>query len=152
MKAIAGGRPSALLIGVGLTFAIVLLACAPPSNIPPAPPEAAAIENPIPAPTTPEGLEAARDLYSIHCARCHGYVADGYGPYYQLYSPHPADLISDIVQAQSDGTLFWKTVEGDLGTDLIDEHEGEATDDEVWTIIHWLREAPALAPEPIKFP
>ncbi len=150
MKAFAGGRLSALLVGVGVTFALGLSACAPPSNILPVPPEAAAQENPIP--NTPEIIEQGRELYQIHCARCHGFVADGFGPYYQLYSPHPANLISDLVQAQSDGALFWKTVEGDLDTDLIDEHEGETTDDEVWTIIHYLRLAPSEAPEPIKFP
>ncbi len=150
MKTLTGGRLSALLVGVGITLAVGLPACAPPSNIPPAPPEAAAQENPIP--NTPETIEQGRNIYGIHCARCHGYVADGFGPYYQLYSPHPANLISDEVQAQSDGALFWKTMTGDIGTDLIDEHEGEATDEEVWTIIHYLRKAPEEAPEPIKFP
>lgn len=53
------------------------------------------------------GLAAGgRKLFVRECTECHG--QDGRG----LEKKHSADLLLPVVQAQSDGSLFWKITNG----------------------------------------
>ena len=72
-----------------------------------APHKAAMRRNPLPASTEITG--GGQKLFLIHCAECH--QADGRG----MAEKHSADLRHAIVQSQSDGALFWKITNGNLG-------------------------------------
>jgi mono/diheme cytochrome c family protein len=69
-----------------------------------APAEAAAKLNPLAH--RPEAAAGGQKLFHRNCVECHG--ADGSG----LVKKHAADLQLPFVQAQTDGTLFWKITNG----------------------------------------
>lgn len=71
-----------------------------------APESAAALKNPLGA--NPQYAGGGRKLFQKNCAECHG--PDGSG----LEKKHAADLRLPVVQAQSDGTIFWKITNGNM--------------------------------------
>lgn len=69
-----------------------------------APDEATAKSNPLAA--HPEAAAGGRKLFLHNCAECHR--ADGAG----LEKKHSANFHLPVVQAQTDGTLYWKITNG----------------------------------------
>jgi mono/diheme cytochrome c family protein len=69
-----------------------------------APTAAAARRNPLF--DKPDAAAGGRKLFLRNCAACHGH--DGAG----IEKKHSANLQLPVVQAQSDGTLFWKITNG----------------------------------------
>jgi mono/diheme cytochrome c family protein len=80
-----------------------------------APPEALALKNPLKP--TPENIAKGREWYNQRCVDCHGNSGKG-GGYLgaalrrdgQLM--FPTNLVSQVVQANTDGELFWKITNG----------------------------------------
>lgn len=72
-----------------------------------APSKAAMRRNPLAASAELNG--GGKKLFQTHCAECH--QANGSG----MAEKHSADLRQSIVQAHSDGALFWKITNGNLG-------------------------------------
>jgi mono/diheme cytochrome c family protein len=90
-----------------LAFSCLILAENPsytpdPNWKPPA--GAAARANPLVA--RPSAAAGGRKLFARECVECHGQDARG------LEKKHSADLLLPVVQAQSDGALFWKITNG----------------------------------------
>ena len=71
------------------------------------PSDAAARPNPLA--TKPETAAGGRKLFMRNCAECHGNNGAG------LEKKRSADLQLPSVQQQSDGTLFWKITNGNVG-------------------------------------
>ncbi len=96
-------------------------------------------ENPVPL--TEEALMQAREQFLYTCAKCHGFLADGYGPQYQLLIPRPLNFSHPEVQAQTDGEMFYKikTGRGDMP-----EYGSRTTDEEIWQLVHYIRALPHL--------
>lgn len=69
-----------------------------------APAEAVTRQNPLAA--RPEAAAGGHKLFARNCAECHGPEGDG------VEKKHSADFQLSFVQAQSDGTLFWKITNG----------------------------------------
>jgi mono/diheme cytochrome c family protein len=103
--------------------------------------QAAGVPNPVAR--TAESLARGRELFRVNCAVCHGQDGRGQGavaPYYgrgPAAPVPPADLASARVRARTDGQLWWIVRRG-LGNmppfgDLL-------TDDEVWTVVRFIRE------------
>jgi mono/diheme cytochrome c family protein len=67
-----------------------------------APDEASARKNPLAE--KPEAAAGGKKLFKRHCVECHGDSGQG--------MKKAADLQLAVVQAQSDGTLFWKITNG----------------------------------------
>jgi mono/diheme cytochrome c family protein len=67
-----------------------------------APDEASARKNPLAE--KPEAAAGGKKLFKRHCVECHGDAGQGL--------KKAADLQLAVVQAQSDGTLFWKITNG----------------------------------------
>jgi mono/diheme cytochrome c family protein len=67
-----------------------------------APKKAAARRNPLER--DPDAVAAGRRLFALHCAECHGEMAEGgrKGP----------SLLADEVQRSTPGTLFWILTNG----------------------------------------
>ena len=111
MTAVAGRTASATLL---LTF--VVLMCVPAQTraqaAPPwiAPERAARRSNPVAL--TTESTNRGLALFRRECEKCHGKSGHGDGPQGLSLSPRPKDLMSEPVQSQSDGALFWKMSEG----------------------------------------
>ncbi|MDP9162421.1 MAG: c-type cytochrome [Acidobacteriota bacterium] len=68
------------------------------------PESAAAIQNPLAE--RPETAKGGKKLFLRNCAECHG--KDGSG----ILKKHSANFRLAAVQAQSDGSLFWKITNG----------------------------------------
>lgn len=68
------------------------------------PAEAAARENPLAL--KPDLAAGGKKLFVRNCVECHGREGGG------MKSKHSADLQLPVVQQQSDGTIFWKIMNG----------------------------------------
>src|SRR5438128_2013232 len=67
-------------------------------------PDAAARINPLAE--KPDAAAGGKKLFLRNCAECHAENGSG------KVKKHAADLQLSVVQAQSDGTLFWKITNG----------------------------------------
>ena len=100
------------------------------------PKEAAAQKNPVAS--TPGSINNGKVLYQSYCAPCHGKNGRGDGPASSSLNPKPADHTSSTVQAQSDGTLFYKMSEGLKGT-AMPPFKAMLHDDQRWAIVNYIR-------------
>ena len=103
-----------------------------------APSRSAMQRNPLPA--SPDLKAGGRKLFEVHCAECH--QANGSG----LVEKHSADLRQPIVQAQSDGALFWKISNGNLGAGM--PSFTRLPEKQRWQLVLFLRTLRAHAEEP----
>lgn len=106
------------------------------SNSWPVPAAAAEIKNPVPANSST--LKNGRTLYLAYCSPCHGNKGKGDGPASASLHPKPADHTSAAVQAESDGTLFYKISEGHAGT-AMPPFKSVLVSDQRWAIIDYIK-------------
>jgi mono/diheme cytochrome c family protein len=86
-----------------------------------------------------ESLTRGEEIYTTHCATCHGDYGNGDGPGGASLDPAPA-AIAHTSQMMSDAYLFWRITEGGIsfGTgmlpfrDILDEEER-------WEVINYVR-------------
>jgi mono/diheme cytochrome c family protein len=74
-----------------------------------APASAKAIKNPV---EKASGLKVGQSLFQENCVICHGKGGKGDGEAAAAMNPKPKSLISQAVQSQTDGEIFWKISEG----------------------------------------
>ncbi len=89
-----------------------------------------------PIPESPEVAARGREIFRQECASCHGRLGHGDGPRAANLDTKVSDLTTSALQAQSDGTLFWKITEGrgDMPSTRAD-----LTDEERWIVVHHIR-------------
>ena len=100
------------------------------------PKDAADQKNPVP--DNPASINNGKVLYQSYCAPCHGNKGRGDGPAAASLHPKPADHTSGAVQAESDGTLFYKMSEGLKGT-AMPPFKAVLHDDQRWAIVRYMR-------------
>lgn len=96
--------------------------------------EARATSNPVP--DSPEVYAAAKQLYSEHCAHCHGDTGAGDGGEAQMYTPPPADLTRPGLASIRDGELFYKITEGRRP---MPSFKRALTDEQRWKLVRLIR-------------
>jgi len=80
---------------------------------------------------------AAAAVYSKHCKSCHGKDGLGDGPKAAQLDTPSGDFSTDGFQAQSDGALFYKTLEG---RDDMPSYKKKIPDqDDIWQLVHYMR-------------
>jgi mono/diheme cytochrome c family protein len=104
-----------------------------------APAEAMKLSNPFK--TQPDAAARGRELYLQKCADCHGKHGQGNGYIGQNLKRDgkpllPTNLASRMVQANSDGELFWKITNG---RSPMPAHRVRFEDDQRWLIVSFLR-------------
>ncbi len=99
-----------------------------------APAEFAAMTNPVKV--TPDVIKQGKELYMIRCEQCHGAQGKGNGGYNRPEWGVSTNLASAMVQANSDGELYYKvtTNKGRHPASKI-----RFSDEERWMIVAFLR-------------
>lgn len=80
---------------------------------------------------------AAAALYSTHCKSCHGKEGLGDGPKAAQLDTPSGDFSAATFQKQSDGALFYKTLEG--RGDMPSYKKKLPDTDDIWQLVHYMR-------------
>lgn len=99
-----------------------------------APAEAKKLTNPLKA--SSEVIAEGKYLFKQNCKSCHGQYGAGDGELSKTLKARCADLTSDVVQAQSDGELYYKLSAGRVEMPGFKEI---LNTQERWTLIHYIR-------------
>lgn len=104
-----------------------------------APADAANVTNP--AKSNPDAAKLGRELYMQKCADCHGKMGEGNGYMSNNLKRDgkplpPTNLTSKVVQANTDGELFWKITNG---RSPMPAHRARFDDEQRWQIVAFLR-------------
>ncbi len=136
-------------LGALIVFQVVATA-PPPENviIPVAPPLARTLRSP--ARQDPATLAAGKQIYSQHCAACHGESLKGDGPASATLNPKPFDLLIHA-PLHTEGELYWWVTYGISNTAMI-AWETQLTDLQRWQAVQYIRAqaAPSATPTPAK--
>lgn len=144
-------RRSRVFAFIGIATMIPLAACraTPPSRV-----ESSVItwtkhnitvrgandKNPIPS--TAEKIEAGKQAFGFYCVVCHGRDGQNTGvPFANNISPPIPSLASADVQRYKDGQLKW-VIENGIGPSGMPGAKGILSDDDMWTIVVYLRHLP----------
>lgn len=101
----------------------------------PVPDKAAKTANPLKADAAT--IAAGKSLWSVHCASCHGKTGLGDGSKAAQLKTQPDDFSKAAFQNQSDGSLFYKVVEG---RDDMPAYKKKIPDtDDIWSLVVYMR-------------
>lgn len=125
-----------------LAFAVMLLAgllviigfSARQNNSWKAPPEADKLTNPLK--NKEEATRSGKKLFSKNCVVCHGEQGNGDGMAAISLHPHPTNLVSQKVEAQSDGAIFWKITEG---RSPMPGYKNTLSEEQRWQLVNYIR-------------
>ncbi len=84
-----------------------------------------------------ESLKEGKALWIKHCQSCHGKTGLGDGPKAAQLKTEPGDFSAPATQKQSDGSLFYKTIEG--RDDMPGFKKKIPDEEEVWAIVNFIR-------------
>lgn len=80
---------------------------------------------------------AAASLWKTHCQSCHGKEGLGDGTKAAQLKTSSGDFSAASFQKQSDGSLFYKTLEG---RDEMPSYKKKLPDEEdIWQLVHYMR-------------
>lgn len=99
-----------------------------------APPQADALVDPLAKDA--KAVAKGEKLFTSLCWTCHGMQGKGDGPNAALLTVHPADLGSPVIQAQTNGALYWKITHG---RGEMASYEQVLSREQRWAVVHYLR-------------
>ncbi|MEI8279789.1 MAG: cytochrome c [Bacteroidota bacterium] len=99
-----------------------------------APANAVGVKNPVESNATT--LAEAKTIYKTTCAPCHGDKGRGDGAAAVALNPKPADHSSKEIQAETDGSLFWKMT---TGKGAMQSYKAQFTDKQRWELVNYIR-------------
>jgi mono/diheme cytochrome c family protein len=99
-----------------------------------APASAEKLKNPYSC--DPTSMKDAKAVYTSTCAPCHGLKGRGDGPAAVALNPKPADHSSKVIQAESDGSLYWKLTEG---KGAMQSYKSQLSDKQRWGLVCFIR-------------
>jgi mono/diheme cytochrome c family protein len=92
-------------------------------------------KNPVVA--NPQSIADGKALWGTHCKSCHGTKGLGDGPKSQQLKTEPGDFSKSDVQGQTDGSLFYKTLQG---RDDMPGFKSKIPDqDDIWSLVNYVR-------------
>jgi cytochrome c553 len=96
-----------------------------------------------PLPNNTETWNDGKEAFSHYCVACHGMDGQKTGvPFVDHISPPIPSLASEEVQQYTDGQLKW-ILDNGIGPSGMPGSKGTLSDDELWSIIVFLRHLPA---------
>ena len=94
-------------------------------------------KTPNPVKSDAESLKTGKEIWAKHCQSCHGKTGMGDGPKAAKLKTEPGDFSKATTQAQTDGSLFYKTSQG---RDDMPSFKKKIPDaDEIWAVINYVR-------------
>ena len=90
-----------------------------------------------PVATDGESIAAGKTLWGTHCKSCHGTKGLGDGPKAAQLKTEPGDFSKADVQAQTDGSFFYKILEG--RDDMPGFKKKIPDKDELWSIVNYIK-------------
>lgn len=102
-----------------------------------APAEAARLTNPVAH--KPDAAKFGQMYYEQRCADCHGKDGRGNGPMARMKGKQATNLASEVVQANTDGELFYKVTNTDKDRLPHPKSEARFNDEQRWYIVAYLR-------------
>ncbi len=121
----------ALVIGTMILYSFV----ADTQDPWPVPAKYEKMKNPVNADS--ESLAIGKSLYNKHCKSCHGKEGLGDGPKAAQLDTPSGDFTADEFISQSDGALFYKTLEGRDDMPSFKKKIPDAED--VWSVVNYIR-------------
>jgi len=92
-------------------------------------------KNPVAA--NAESIAEGKTLWGTHCKSCHGTKGLGDGPKAAQLNTEPGDFSKNDVQAQTDGSLFYKTSQG--REDMPGFKSKIPDQDDIWSLVNYMR-------------
>lgn len=80
---------------------------------------------------------AAAALWSTHCKSCHGKEGLGDGTKAAQLDTEPGDFSTEAFQKQTDGAIFYKTLEGRDDMPAFNKKLPDQND--IWQLVHYMR-------------
>lgn len=100
-----------------------------------------------PLPLSPGTLADGKEAFSHYCVACHGMDGQNTGvPFADHISPPIPSLASPEVQSYTDGQLKW-ILDNGISPSGMPGSEGTLSDDELWSIVTYLRHLPSAGSE-----
>jgi mono/diheme cytochrome c family protein len=99
-----------------------------------APKDAESVSNPLA--NNPEAAKNGAVIFQKNCVLCHGNKGKGDGPVGANLQTKPANLTSPAVQANTDGSLFWKIGNGRAP---MPSFKSVLKDEQRWQLVNYLR-------------
>lgn len=90
-----------------------------------------------PVASNAESIAAGKALWGTHCKSCHGAKGMGDGTKASQLKTVPGDFTKAEVQAETDGSLFYKTSEG--RDDMPSFKKKIPDEEERWSIVNYIR-------------
>jgi len=84
-----------------------------------------------------DGIKDAKALWVKHCQSCHGKTGLGDGTKAAQLDTEVGDLSTADSQKQSDGSLFYKTLEG--RDDMPSFKKKIPDEDDIWALVNFMR-------------
>ena len=118
-------------------FVTVLMAFVPKTqNDPwPVPDKYKNMPNPVKSDAT--SLATGKQLYVQHCKSCHGTKGKGDGPKAAQLDTECGDFTKPATQSETDGALFYKTLEG--RKDMPSFKKKIADPNDIWAVVNYMR-------------
>jgi mono/diheme cytochrome c family protein len=99
-----------------------------------APKEANQITNPLLG--NNDAIKAGKKLFNQQCAVCHGDSGKGDGVAGLALNPKPASFVSEKVQNETDGAIFWKLTNG---RPPMAAYKDLLTEEQRWQLVNYIR-------------
>jgi mono/diheme cytochrome c family protein len=84
-----------------------------------------------------ESIANGKTLWSTHCKTCHGTKGLGDGPKATQLNTEPGDFSKNDFQAQTDGSLFYKTSQG--RDDMPGFKSKIQNQNDIWSLVNYIR-------------
>lgn len=121
-----------LVIGLGFAFTTSLSVQQEPWEVPA---KYDKMDNPIDV--NKASLKLGKKLYKKHCKSCHGSTGLGDGSKAATLDTPSGDFSTDEFHEQTDGSLFYKTIEG--RGDMPSFKKKLPEEEDIWSIVNYIR-------------
>ena len=100
----------------------------------PVPKDALSKDNPFKGDAS--AVKNGKVLYTTYCTPCHGNSGKGDGPAAAALNPKPANHTSAIIQAEPDGSLYYKITQG---RSPMPSYKATLTDAQRWSLVNYIK-------------